>query len=399
MGKLIDLVQIKGGVMLQKDVDELKLSYDAKKVLTDIMKDGEPGESYDVNELLTKLKTTVELQLGDGVGSVDGRIEEVKTELMGLLASTETELTQKIQDINETVIKDRVKVKGSLDPVTGLTFAAAELDAVPAIMHEIGPYVVYSLDNQPVVDANGENITYSFETMQLSGQPHTLDLEQKEVMTYKPITEAVAVKVFPVGSFTFETLPADYLLDNEELNLISYSQAIDEIVFRLGQNGDLIEHIKTLVGEEAVQQQIAEVTGAMQEQLNQAVADIQGLTDGLAALAATVEQNNKEIKDEIELIKSVKTISEVFTPLQLDPETIQTSFDLAHIPTEKPVKLYVNGIKYRETSDFAVTRPDQLLTWTFTELAGGFDLQEDFELEVVYEFLETPEAPEPVEGV
>ena len=52
------LSQIQGGVELRADVDTLKTSYDAAKVITTTSK-GEDGGTYNADELLTKIQTDI----------------------------------------------------------------------------------------------------------------------------------------------------------------------------------------------------------------------------------------------------------------------------------------------------------------------------------------------------
>ena len=46
------------------------------------------------------------------------------------------------------------------------------------------------------------------------------------------------------------------MLDNQELQLLSYDQAINKIITNLAQDQSLIDKISALVGEEAVAEQI-----------------------------------------------------------------------------------------------------------------------------------------------
>ena len=296
MGKLIDLRQIKHGVAIKTDVDALKASYDAYKVLTDIA--GGAAGNYNVNELLTSLKNTVDLQLGDGAGSVEQRIQAAKDDLQG-----------KIDVINNTVIRDRVKLHGTISAAGVLSF-----DLGGKLLSELVPeidstqtYPVYHLNNRPVLDANGEVVVYDFTTQTLSGVPHKANPDDAELPTeYIPINAPVDFKVFPVGSFTFASLPEDYLLDNIELNLVYYAKAIDDIVVGLAGNSQLIDHVKALVGTETVQQQITLITNALQARIEtledraDVVDDRLAVVQGDATTVGSIAQQVKTASDALQ---------------------------------------------------------------------------------------------------
>jgi hypothetical protein len=436
MGNLIHLAQIKDGLALKQNLEQLQTSYDAYKVLTDIAKDG--GGNYNVNELLASLKQTVDTQLGgSGEGTVEGRIAAAQAELEDLLNS-------RVDSVLALPIKDKVRVTASYDPVSkGFTFTnlgEAE-DGTPLTIDQFlvannvdttVPYMVYFDDNKPVRDADGKNVTVNLDTMTLSDDPHergtAAGSDGNLETVFNPIAGEVNVKFFPVGSFTLGTLSEDYLLDNEEYNLIAYSEVIDEIVLGLASNDQLTQEIAALVGEQAVQDQIKAITdalatritevetdlsaiestvdtltgdenteGSIAKQIKDAVGDLEsGSSADLKTLedairANYVERVNKDIdlQKEIDFLKSVKHNNEAFTPT-----AGQTVFTLTKegmvapevLPDGQEFKVYVfiNGVRYRETKAFTVDREAKTVTWTFTDANGGFDIEADFSVEIAY---------------
>jgi len=462
MSKLISLSQIQGALDLRSDVDVLQASYDAYKVLTDIAKDG--GGNYNVNELLTSLKTVVDEQLvGVGEGSVDDRITAAKDDLQA-----------KIDTINATAVKDRVKVTGTIsESVSAIVFDQDIASTVPNIDNAT-EYNVYYDDNTPVLDATGNNLTYSFANGLLSGTPSIADPNDSDLsdgVSYVPVVGNLTnIKVFPVGEFTFEQLPVNYLLDNEEMNLVAYTNAIDSIVVDLSENQELIDQVAALIGTETVQAQITAITdalgarttvletkvatleadettagsvdfkvktakddlqaqidtiagsgtGSIEDQINSAVTPLDGRLDVLEgddtvvgsvaksvkdasdALQAQVDATNTDLgnkytelynKDQdrifdIATINSVKDDTDDFTA------TVgQTVFALTNVPNMSAVKLIVNGVSYKEGTNFTVDRGAKTATWTFTAASNGFDMVAGMAVTAEYKHTESVAAP------
>ena len=445
--KLIHLSQILGGKALEQNVQSLLTSYQAYKVLTDISK-GEGLGVYNVNELLTSLKTVVDAQLGEGAGSVDDRIQAAKDDLQA-----------KVDLINGKAIKDIVRLTGTFAVAGGTaTLDQAVETAVPGI-DTSKPYgLYYSATNKPVLGADGLQVKYDFATGQLVGVPSIADpadIDPTNGVSYIPVAADFAFKVFPVGSFTFETLPVDYLLDNAELAAVSYDQAIDKIVTDLAQDQQLIDSIKALVGTETVQNQITAITGALETRLGvaegkldvlmgadtvegsiakavkdavaaeaalreaadtananavaaeatraqaaeaalqQAIDDEEGarlaadaaLQSNLDALGATVEANRKTAHNSDQNILHDIALINAVKPV-LDKVTVATDeqilIQLTKTPTADPVIMYVNGQVYFETDAFTVDRVLNQITWTFRAINGGFDLLTNFDVVVSY---------------
>ena len=110
---LTNLAQIKGGLQLQSDVDALKLSYEAAKVLTTIAKEvaaGDPPANYNADELLAELKT---------------RLDAIAGGTSGLSLAT---LQTAIDGLKDKVIKDVVRVE--VPVVSGAATIPANFDTL-----------------------------------------------------------------------------------------------------------------------------------------------------------------------------------------------------------------------------------------------------------------------------
>lgn len=271
------LSQIQGGVELHADVDTLKTSYDAAKVITTTSK-GEDGGTYNADELLTKIQTDIT--------SLDSKTQEaIKTA---------------VDAIKNKVVKDvvRIQVEATYSAGDGEGSYNVQLPEdfdtkVPSANKET-PVSVYELDNTAVIDETGNQITINLTDGTLSGYPCEVDEAASAGGTtvYKKRTKSFYIKFFPVGTFTLDTLSEDYMLDNQELQLLSYDQAINKIITNLAQDQSLIDKISALVGEEAVAEQIKKKTDVLQNQINTLNGTVSGHTTSLADIATYVNKDS-----------------------------------------------------------------------------------------------------------
>lgn len=270
------LSQIQGGVELRTDVDTLKTSYDAAKVITTTSK-GEGGGTYNADELLTKIQTDIT--------SLDSKTQEaIKTA---------------VDAIKNKVVKDVVRIQveavysGEGEPSYTVTLPEDFDTKVPSANKET-PIPVYELDNNAVIDETGAQITINLTDGTLSGYPCEVDEAASAGGTtvYKKRTKSFYIKFFPVGTFTLDTLSEDYMLDNQELQLLSYDQAINKIITNLAQDQSLIDKISALVGEEAVAEQIKKKTDALQNQIDTLNGTVSGHTTSLADIATYVNKDS-----------------------------------------------------------------------------------------------------------
>lgn len=271
------LSQIQGGVELRADVDTLKTSYDASKVITTTSK-GEGGGTYNADELLTK----------------------IQTDITSLDSKTQQAIKDAVDAVKNKVVKDvvRIQVEATYSAGDGEGSYNVQLPEnfdtkVPSANKET-PVPVYELDNNAVIDETGAQITINLTDGTLSGYPCEVDEAASAGGTtvYKKRTESFDIKFFPVGTFTLDTLSEDYMLDNQELQLLSYDQAINKIITNLAQDQSLIDKISALVGEEAVAEQIKEKTDALQNQIDTLNGTVSGHTTSLADIATYVNKDS-----------------------------------------------------------------------------------------------------------
>lgn len=303
------LKQIEGGLQLQKDVVALQTSYDAAKVLTDIVKDEASANKYTVNELLTSLKTTVDSVVGDGDSSLKS-------------------LQDAIDLINDKKIKDIVKVSlsavATANEVTGETDFSVVIPpdittTVPSM--EAKEYAVYEVDNTPLYDEDGNQLTFNFTTAIFSGIPSRATTTKPEgstdyVVTYVPVTADFEFKTFPVGTFAFKDIPENAVLDNQEMQLVATDKAIDELAAKLATDKDLIQQVKELIGEKTVQDQIKAITDALATQITTLDGEVVKKTSIATAIGETPSD---------EKVVSEKLLSTVKTELQDYAEGISNS--------------------------------------------------------------------------
>lgn len=271
------LSQIQGGVELRADVDTLKTSYDAAKVITTTSK-GEDGGTYNADELLTK----------------------IQTDITSLDSKTQQAIKDAVDAVKNKVVKDvvRIQVEATYSAGDGEGSYNVQLPEdfdtkVPSANKET-PVPIYELDNNAVIDETGAQITINLTDGTLSGYPCEVDEAASAGGTtvYKKRTESFDIKFFPVGTFTLDTLSEDYMLDNQELQLLSYDQAINKIITNLAQDQSLIDKISALVGEEAVAEQIKKKTDALQNQIDTLNGTVSGHTTSLADIATYVNKDS-----------------------------------------------------------------------------------------------------------
>ena len=271
------LSQIQGGVELRADVDTLKTSYDAAKVITTTSK-GEGGGTYNADELLTKIQTDITSLDSKTQGAIKTAVDAIKNKVVKDVVRIQVEATYSAGDGEGSY---NVQLPEDFDT------------KVPSANKET-PVPVYELDNNAVIDETGAQITINLTDGTLSGYPCEVDEAASAGGTtvYKKRTESFDIKFFPVGTFTLDTLSEDYMLDNQELQLLSYDQAINKIITNLAQDQSLIDKISALVGEEAVAEQIKEKTDALQNQINTLNGTVSGHTTSLADIATYVNKDS-----------------------------------------------------------------------------------------------------------
>ena len=420
---LMNFTQIKGGKQLQVNVAALLQSYDAAKVLTTIVKtpasaDGSvKAVNYNVDELLNALKTSLTEITGTSAGEGVTNLQTLKDSLDALSG-------KKIKDI---VRVELAVADGKATIPADLATTVPDLDTSKALP-------VYTTDNEVLLNDKGEQLTVNLTDGTFNGTPSVIDdaASAKKIdgsFVYKAAT-VTSVKVFPQGEWTLKDLPAEALLDNSEMQLIAYKQAINKIVVELAKDSDLIEAVKAQIGTQAVSDQLKEKanitdvysvdTSGTKTALYRKNADKIKLPDldqdlqDVIKTAATpqvfdpsdliAEDANK--LDKANIVKSTddtsadgyvpsddKVLSEkaaraaidsIKTNIEASAEKAvedsiavtapTTTFTLTKTPNDRLVKMIINHLIYNETEDFTVDRTTKTITWTATAANDGFDI-------------------------
>jgi hypothetical protein len=474
--QLIHLAQIQGGLTLKAAIESLQASYPADHVTTRIAKSDGTGDSYEVEELLLLLKTIVDTQLGNSEGSVAERLDALKIELQGYIDAINNRQVKDRVKVTGTIHADGHM---DLADYSGVTALDAAIDYIvyyennKPVRDASGNNVTYNFGtgilsdgphvrNVSVVPKDvvkekhvvGDDLrTYSVANINMKPGSvkvfHKVDSDFVEIvasefyvncvsgkilfkadqiediyvdyqyeiseLSFVPLVGAASIKLFPIGTFKFSQLPEEYLLDNTELNLIAYSEVIDELVLGLSSDRELVNHVISMIGTEAIQNAIIKMT----EDLTARVVALEARAEGIdsaykdadAALktdlegqiaaektareAADTALNKKftekdidrqndimDVNSRIDELKSTTLGRDVFLVQEL-----QTQFELSAVPTAKLVEAHVNGIHYEEIKHFTVDRVAAIptLTWTFAASNGGFDMVGGFDVVVNYE--------------
>lgn len=249
---LMKLAQITGGTLLRSDVDALQKSYEAAKVLTDIAKTGENAGSYNVNELLKELKKNI--------AAITGEDSDV-TSLKSLKAAVDAINGHKVSDY----VRLDLAVSNNVLDISTVTEKVPGLDTTKALP-------VYSTDGKILYDENGNQLTVNMTSGALSGTPSIIDEVETAKKTdgtrvYKAFS-ATTLRIYPQGTWTFSNVPADAALDNDEMKLVTYQKALDDIVIELAKDKTLIASVRALIGEKAVSDQLETQKKALETKIS-----------------------------------------------------------------------------------------------------------------------------------
>ena len=352
---LMNLAQAKGGLQLKADVLALQQSYDAAKVLTQIAKavaEGEEAANYNVEELLTELKSKIDAIAGNG--------EEGDATSLASLALA-------IEALKDKKLKDMVRVEFGV--AGGVATLPENFDELVPGCDKTKALPVYTAGNEVVFNENGEQLTIVPATGVMNGVPSEIDAEASAAAedgkaVYKAKADFTA-KFFPVGEWKLAELPAEALLDNNEMQLVAYKTALDKLVIDLTKDEQLIAAVKEQVGEKAIQDQLDEALQAV----NEAIA--------LKADKTEVEAVDTEVKAIDERVKAMEGGKEEFVSDKVAVTAPVTEFALSQKPNAKLVEMVINHLVYLEGEDFTVDRDAQKVTWTATAANEGFDIDAD----------------------
>ena len=427
---LMNLSQIKGGKKLQSDVQALLTSYDAAKVLTKIAKGADAAAgTYNVEELLTELRTNLAAITGTATGST----------------ATVSDLDTAVKALQGKKVKDVVRMEFAV--AEGKATIPADIDTKVPGLDKTVKLPVYTVDNDVLFNEKGEQLVVDLSTGAFNGTPSVLDEDASAAKTdgsfvYKAAT-VDKVKAFPTGEWKLSDLPSDALLDNDEIQLIAYKKAINKIIVELAKDKGIIDAVKTQIGTKAVQDQLNDATAALQTKID-AKADTTDVysVDDKGVKTPLFRKTSDALKMEdldTDLQDVIKTaaIPNVFDPSSLIAEDAKkldksnvvastvdtkaagyvpsddkvlsekavlaalanvgdavehvkdkiavtaeasvpvTEFALSKTPTDDKVVLYINHCPYFEGDDFTVDRAAKKATWTLTEANEGFNIDKD----------------------
>lgn len=71
--------------------------------------------------------------------------------------------------------------------------------------------------------------------------------------------------------------------------------------------------------------------------------------------------------------------------------------EIKHIPAERNLRLYINGVFYYENVHYYLDREGKKIVWLFTREKGGFDIEPYFKLTAIYDifYVDNPSITDP----
>jgi len=302
MAILIKRNQIDGLVAMYDLLHQIDESYPASKVTTEVVKT--PGDSsnppvlYNAEDLVEELKTNVDNIMGGAnnisLPELERAIGQLNAELNGgSYYTTVGGTSTSVLGLKNKPIKDVVRLEYSwIGPSSGSTATlvngekTANLtssDSTVADQSDVlynTQLIPYTVEGERIVSFENNtagDITFNIQTGTFSSDPYIIDFEgtvgsygsnretgaavEPDQIVYKRFqgtsSDPVRFKVFPRGKWTIEDLPTNALLDNNELQLIAYDQALKKVVIQLAKDTNLVNRIIEAVGVEAIDEAIA----------------------------------------------------------------------------------------------------------------------------------------------
>ena len=274
MARLIQQAQVYGLTQIQADLNAIKTSYEAAKVLyVKVAADPENDieeELETAQESLDNLYAAIDAinggQGGVSLASLKEATDLLNAQLNGSANVPDWDTATKgtIVGLKNKIINDVVRLsftKVANEDVIDTSSVSTNIDK-----SDNTALTAYTTGNQVIVGANGNEITFNLATGRFSADPYIVDYTASstaanEQVVYTPFTGDF--KVFPVGTWTLENLPADALLDNQEMQTIAYAQALDRIVVTLAKDKNLIDKITQAVGAEAIDEAVQSATNVI----------------------------------------------------------------------------------------------------------------------------------------
>lgn len=302
MAVLIKRNQIDGLVAMYELLHQIDESYPASKVTTTVVKTPAEGDNpavlYTAEELVDELKANVDNIMGGGEGislpELERAIGQLNAELNGgSYYPTLGGVSTSVLGLKNKAIKDVVRLEYNwVGPSSGSTATLVSGEKTANLISndeniadqsdvlyntQLTPYTV---DGERIVSFENNvagDITFNIQTGTFSSDPYIIDFEgtvgsygsnrttgaaiEPDQIVYKRFQgtsgNPVKFKVFPRGKWTIENLPTNALLDNNELQLIAYDQALKKVVIQLAKDTNLVNRIVEAVGVEAIDEAIA----------------------------------------------------------------------------------------------------------------------------------------------
>lgn len=245
------------------------------------------------------------------------------------IAKAEGEGNYNAEELLETL-------KTKLDAITGASGEGQSLEALKKAIDELGNKELAGMVYNP-----------DFDPMDLSFGPQF-------------INGKIKLKDLP-NTFSNNGIDHDNILVNTvrrggiDIDADAYQNALDALVTKLAANKELIDAVKTLVGDKSVQ-----------DQIDEAVKNVQDIL-ALKADQADVDKTDAAAKILDTRVKALENSATAEVQDVVELGDTQTVLPMTNEADSKEVRVYVNGAVYYEGDDFTVDRGKQEVTWTLPD--------------------------------
>jgi hypothetical protein len=107
----------------------------------------------------------------------------------------------------------------------------------------------------------------------------------------------------------------------------------------------------------------------------------------ISAIGSSIKGAILNLQNEINTLNGTVSVVTGFRDHNVINDSNPTIILLSFQPTTtKEVVLYINGVDYEENNEFTVNRTTRTITWVFTSINGGFDLDDTLDIYSVYDY-------------
>lgn len=387
------------GFTYTKEVDA---SYELKEGET---VDEEAEVSKEGNKIVVKTYT-----VADALQEVKDNIASIMGDGSGVSLTT---LDERLKEVETTQISDYRKIE---DIAVVPTITCADLDENGKVQYEEGTenvitksavvdgkYPLYTKDNLVVytkttTTVEGKSVdVYKQAEATVANATATLPEETVYVIDTKTSKTGYAeydlddgYKFFVKATLDlFDENNSEFLLDNQEMQLVAQEQAIAELVKRLSEDETLVKEVREMIGETAIKAAIDEATHELkdgQATLDARITANKDHADDNTEDIVALDTRLKEVEQIDSLHKHVLEDAKTFVITEEDTEASTPRSVVATVsdtPVEDTVKMIVNGVVY--TKNFTVDAENKTITITDGEAGIGFDLENTDS--VVFEYI------------